>query len=211
MLSPMMGQSWPLKSAELLSNAPIAKVFYAAGFEEFQPSALDAVTDMIGEYFQRLVRTYSQYLNAPMIPAKEVNAEKQTFVRRYNFEEALLHTLDDSSIELEGLEAYVKDDLERMGHKLDVMYDRMKNHYQESLVSYAQISRTFADRNSDLPLIPVAGTDGVGAFNDGSDQFISGDFAEEIDEDFFGLRELGLEKEFGLGSSRCPIPPPPKP
>src|SRR4051812_36927252 len=35
-------------------------------------------------------------------------------------------------------------------------------------------------------------------FNDGSEQFVGGDFAEDIGEDFFGFKELGLDREFGL-------------
>lgn len=50
-----------------------------------------------------------------------------------------------------------------------------------------------------------AGVDGVGAFNDGSEQFVGGDFAEDIDEDFFGFKELGLDKEFGLASLSVPL------
>lgn len=50
-----------------------------------------------------------------------------------------------------------------------------------------------------------AGADGVGAFNDGSDQFVGGDFAEDLDEDFFGFRELGLAAEFGLESLSVPL------
>jgi transcriptional activator SPT7 len=50
-----------------------------------------------------------------------------------------------------------------------------------------------------------AGTDGVGAFNDGSEQFVSGDFAEEMNEDFFGFRELGLDKEFSMDNLSVPF------
>lgn len=50
-----------------------------------------------------------------------------------------------------------------------------------------------------------AGADGVGAFNDGSEQFVGGDFAEDLDEDFFGFRELGLAAEFGLESLSVPL------
>lgn len=50
-----------------------------------------------------------------------------------------------------------------------------------------------------------AGADGVGAFNDGSEQFVGGDFAEDLDEDFFGFRELGLAEEFGLESLSVPL------
>jgi transcriptional activator SPT7 len=49
------------------------------------------------------------------------------------------------------------------------------------------------------------GPDGAGAFNDGSDQFASGDFAEEMDEDFFGFRELGLADELGLTNLSVPF------
>jgi len=49
------------------------------------------------------------------------------------------------------------------------------------------------------------GADGVGAFNDDSEQFIGGDFAEDIGEDFFGFKELGLDREFGLASLSVPL------
>ena len=52
---------------------------------------------------------------------------------------------------------------------------------------------------------PNAGVDGAGAFHDGSEQFVGGDFAEDIDEDFFGFKELGLDKEFGLASLSVPL------
>jgi transcriptional activator SPT7 len=45
----------------------------------------------------------------------------------------------------------------------------------------------------------------VGAFNDGSEQFVGGDFAEDLDEDFFGFRELGLAAEFGLETLSVPL------
>lgn len=50
-----------------------------------------------------------------------------------------------------------------------------------------------------------AGADGVGAFNDGSEQFVGGDFADELGEDFFGFRELGLEDELGLDNLAVPF------
>lgn len=50
-----------------------------------------------------------------------------------------------------------------------------------------------------------AGADGAGAFVDGSDQFVGGDFAEDLDEDFFGFRELGLAQELGLESLSVPL------
>ena len=52
---------------------------------------------------------------------------------------------------------------------------------------------------------PGAGVDGAGAFHDGSEQFVGGDFAVDIDEDFFGFRELGLDREFGMASLNVPF------
>lgn len=42
-------------------------------------------------------------------------------------------------------------------------------------------------------------------FNDNSDQFMSGDFSNEIGEDFFGFKELGLDKEFSMLGSSIPL------
>ncbi|CCH41053.1 putative permease [Wickerhamomyces ciferrii] len=42
-------------------------------------------------------------------------------------------------------------------------------------------------------------------FNDNSDQFLSGDFSNEIGEDFFGFKELGLDKEFGMLGNSLPL------
>lgn len=35
--------------------------------------------------------------------------------------------------------------------------------------------------------------------------FVGGDFAEDIGDDFFGFKELGLDKEFGLSSLSVPL------
>ena len=45
----------------------------------------------------------------------------------------------------------------------------------------------------------------MGAFNDGSEQFVGGDFADELGEDFFGFRELGLADELGLDNLAVPF------
>ncbi len=43
----------------------VGKLFYHAGFEDFQPSALDAITDIAGDYLTNLVRTLGVYSEAP--------------------------------------------------------------------------------------------------------------------------------------------------
>jgi transcriptional activator SPT7 len=69
------------------------------------------------------------------------------------------------------------------------MHDRMRAHLADLL----------------RPALTDGSADGSAAFNDGSEQFVGGDFAEDIDEDFFGFKELGLDKEFGLASLSVPL------
>ncbi|KAI5961917.1 SPT7 [Candida pseudojiufengensis] len=42
-------------------------------------------------------------------------------------------------------------------------------------------------------------------FDDNSEQFITGDFSNDLGDDFFGFKELGLDKELNMLSSSIPI------
>ncbi|KAJ8607631.1 hypothetical protein MRB53_040150 [Persea americana] len=159
----------------------VGKIFYHAGFEDFQPSALESVTDLAQEYFIKLSDSMKMYHEQPRDNAGQ---------SRFTFEEQILHTLHENGTDLESLETYVKDDVERLGGKLGVVHERMKAHLADLL------RPALGDH---------AGADGVGAFNDGSDQFVGGDFAEDLDEDFFGFKELGLAEELGLESMSVPL------
>jgi transcriptional activator SPT7 len=118
----------------------IGKIFYHTGFEDFQPSALDAATDLAAEYFQKLTRTFMHYKEAPKIKSAteiiEERGEALGYQKRYSLEEALLHTLNENSMDIESLEGFVKDDVERLGQKLGVMHERMKGHLADLLVRY---------------------------------------------------------------------------
>ncbi|PTB69219.1 hypothetical protein BBK36DRAFT_1111984 [Trichoderma citrinoviride] len=166
----------------------IAKILYTTGFEELQPSAMDAFTSIAADYFQKLVRTFNVYREAEK---KSVQIGGQTVLQpRFTPEEVILHTLDENGHDVASLESYVKDDVDRLSSKLGALHDRMKSHLADLL----------------RPALSAdAGEDGAGAFNDGSDQFTSGDFAEDLGEDFFGFRALGLDKEMGLDFVSVPF------
>lgn len=54
----------------------VGKIFFHAGFEEFQPTAIDAVTDIAAEYMQKLAKALMVYAEAPQHERKftpEVN------------------------------------------------------------------------------------------------------------------------------------------
>lgn len=168
----------------------VAKIFYHAGFEELQPSALDVAADMAGDYFAKLIRTFNVYREAEKKDATGKWAERGAQCQpRFSQEEVILHTLNESGHTLEELEGYAKDDVDRLGSKLGVIHERMKSHLADLL----------------RPALNDAGPDGAGAFKDGSEQFVGGDFAEELGEDFFGFKALGLDQEFGLEMMSVPL------
>ncbi|KAI5957852.1 SPT7 [Candida theae] len=43
------------------------------------------------------------------------------------------------------------------------------------------------------------------SFADNSEQFVTGDFSNDLGDDFFGFKELGLDKEFNMLTSSIPI------
>jgi transcriptional activator SPT7 len=164
----------------------VGKIFYHAGFEEFQPSALEAITDIAAKFVQNLASSLNIYKETPKmksdLPILLPSGQTTSWTPRFTQEEAVLHALHANGVDLESLDTYVKEDVERLSHKLDGMRDRMRSYYAELL----------------RPAMDNVGADGAGAFNDGSEQFVGGDFAEDIGEDFFGFKELGLDREFGL-------------
>lgn len=153
----------------------IGKVFYHAGFEDFQESAMDAVTDIAADFFNKLTRTLMAY------------KEARTPYGSYAPDEILMHTLLENGIEIEALDSYVHDDCERLGSKLITINERMKGHL------------------TDLLRPALADTENPDATQEGMGHFISGDFSEDIGDDFFGFKELGLDKELGLSSLSVPL------
>jgi len=199
--------SWICRAALRRS---VGKLFYHAGFEEFQPSALDVVTDMAADYFSNLVHTITTYTETvpkvyQPIQSTSTTSTSTTTTKtqaltapiprplkpRFTLEESVLHTLESGGHDLEALSYYTTEEIDRLTKKLEAQHTRTRDYLAELL-------RPALDPT-------MVGQDGVGAFNDNSDQFVGGDFAEDIDEDFFGFRELGLDKEFGLAGLSVPL------
>lgn len=105
----------------------VGKIFYHAGFEDFQPSALDTMTDVANQYFTMLVEGFRGFREQP---------KKDSATARFTFEEQVLHSLHEQGVDLEALETYVKDDVERLGTKLGVVHDRMRSHLADLLVRF---------------------------------------------------------------------------
>ncbi|KAI5790658.1 hypothetical protein DFH27DRAFT_570801 [Peziza echinospora] len=173
----VVSQDGPVFSQTLCRAAlqrSIGKIFYHTGFEEFQPTAIEAVTDIAADYFQKLARTVMLYKESPA---------------GFSNQEIILHSLHENGVDLDAVESYIKDDIHRLGFRLDTIHERMKTHLTDLL----------------RPAFQDTSGDGSALFNDGSEQFVGGDFAEDIGDDFFGFKELGLDKEFGLDSLTVPL------
>lgn len=171
----------------------IGKICYHAGFEEFQPSALDALTDMAGDFFSRISTTLANYSNdtsftvpMPVTKGVETTIEQKPLMTK---EEMVLHSIHEMGMSPNEIDAYAREDAERTTNKLAMMHERMKGHLADLL----------------RPALTEDTTQGQGQFTDGGEQYVGGDFAEELDEDFFGFRELGLDKEFGMASLGVPF------
>ena len=193
----VMSDEGPLVAPEVTQAAlqrSIAKLCFHAGFEECQPSALDAFAELAGDFFMKLATSLAGYMEAPktavQVPSPgDAGKTKVVWKSRFSMEEIVLHSLQDKGCDLESLDAYVSEDIDRTGNRIATMHDRMKAHLADLL----------------RPALTDAGPDGSNAFNDGSEQFVGGDFAEELGEDFFGFKELGLDAEFGMGSLSVPL------
>ncbi|ODQ56574.1 hypothetical protein SAICODRAFT_87468 [Saitoella complicata NRRL Y-17804] len=154
----------------------IGKMLYEAGFEEYQPLALDAVTDIAADYLFRIGKVIRTYMDAPCS-------------RDFTDDEIIMHALQEGGVpDIEALESYIKDDVERRGIKLEETHKRAMNYLVK-----------------ELRPVGTEGTEGENQFKDNSEKFVSGDFAEELGDDFFGFRELGLDKEFGMFTLSVPL------
>ena len=181
---------WVCKAA---LQRTIGKICFHAGYEEFQPSALDALTDIAGEFFTRMCTSLASYHNEHGLTVPqpvESTAEAEVKMRPLmTNEEAVLHTLHESGLALNDLDSYAHEEIDRLSTKLATMHERMKAHLADLL----------------RPALTDDTAQGQGALADGGEQYTEGDFAEDLDEDFFGFRELGLDKEFGLSSLTVPF------
>ncbi|BEJ14424.1 hypothetical protein CspHIS471_0401910 [Cutaneotrichosporon sp. HIS471] len=107
------------------------------------------------------------------------------FKRNMKPEELVLHVLhENGQVQIQDLETHIKDDIERDSAKISEQQRKMRAAYAE------------------LTTAPVIEDDMLLA--DDGQMLQHGDFAEDLGEDFLGLRELGIDKEFGLSSLSVP-------
>ncbi|KAJ1306021.1 hypothetical protein OPQ81_010735 [Rhizoctonia solani] len=152
-------------------NRVSTTVLQHAGFEGSSQAALGVLQHVVADYLENVGRTFRFMVD--------------TFGKNMNNEQIILHALAEHGIsEVQELERYIKDDVERYGTRLQDLERKLTNAYDE---------QTEAGAMEDDEL-----------FDEENENLVMGGFAGELGEDFFGLRELGLDQEFGLTSLSIP-------
>lgn len=106
----------------------VGRLFYHAGFEDFHPSALEAMTDVASSFLTTMATSLTTYMQAP---------QTKLATGKFTAEEQVLHCLHENGIDLDTLETYVTEDVERLGSKLTQVHDRLRSHLADLLVSIA--------------------------------------------------------------------------
>ncbi|WVR05165.1 hypothetical protein IAU60_002177 [Kwoniella sp. DSM 27419] len=107
------------------------------------------------------------------------------FSNKMTAEEITLHALhENGQIATQDLESHLKDEVEREGAKVAEMQRKIRQAFKEAMTA------------------PVIQDDMM--FGNDGEMLVDGNFADELGEDFLGLRDLGIDKEFGLSSLTVP-------
>ncbi|CEP17453.1 hypothetical protein [Parasitella parasitica] len=162
------------EAAQQMMQRTIIQLLTHAGFEGVQGGPLNVMTELMSEYFSNITKTVKSYCD--------------THGHDMTGEEILLHSLCENGVDqLEDLESYVTDDVEKYGHRLRDVRRRLESTYQD-LVTGATEETLHSE--SDL-------------FED-DDAFTTGLFGDELGQDFFGFKEIGLDQEYHTNSLQIP-------
>ncbi|KAI8066805.1 hypothetical protein BC940DRAFT_257389 [Gongronella butleri] len=151
------------------------KLLAHAGFEGVQANALRVINDVAVDYISNMGKVLRAYMD--------------DYSTKMSSEEILLHTLYENGVtQLTQLDTYIHDDVERYGYRLDDVHRRLQSSYQD-LVNGSAEENTAVDED---------------AIFQEDDTFVTGLFGEDLGEDYFGFKDLGLDQELGLHSSSIP-------
>ncbi|RUS30725.1 hypothetical protein BC938DRAFT_479038 [Jimgerdemannia flammicorona] len=152
----------------------VAKMLAHAGFEGAQASAAHVVTEVAVDYMMNLGKSLRVYMD--------------NYNKGMSAEEIVLHTLYENGVNNIGeLESYVRDEIERYGTKLGDIHRRLDATHHDIVHGPAEGQAVDDD-----------------ALFAEEDVFANGSFGEDLGEDFFGFKELGLDKEFSLETLSVP-------
>ena len=149
------------------------------GFEGSQRAAANVLADVASEYIMNLGRTLRLY--------------SDQFAHEMSVEEIILHALfENGGMDVRNMESYVVDDVIRYGIKMSDLLRKLQSSYKETL------------NNANVTMEDEAyfAENAQGS----NDQIMSGGCAQDMGDDFFGFKEMGLDKELGIDMSQLVVP-----
>lgn len=155
----------------------VAKLAMHQGFEFCEMSALDSLQEITADFMGKLGRTLCMYLQE----SEDIRMDSEDMVKS---------TLLDNGVgDVKAIDNYIRDNIDRFGTKIRDLKRNMTTYMGDLLRPITSLANEFTDKQ----------------FTDNSEQFLSGDFSTELGDDFFGFKELGLDREFGLLSNAVPF------
>ncbi|KAI9478715.1 MAG: hypothetical protein EXX96DRAFT_505382 [Benjaminiella poitrasii] len=162
------------ESGHQMSQKVLSKLLTHAGFESAKMGALNVLTDIMINYLTNIGKTMRSYWDR--------------YSHKMEGDEMLIHSLYENGIlDISEIESYVHDNVERNVHRLDDLHRKLQTSYQDLLSG-----------SNERPAIEEDEL-----LND-DETFITGIFGEDIGEDYFGFKDLGLDQEYNLDNLSIP-------
>ncbi|KAG9050026.1 Transcriptional activator spt7 [Tulasnella sp. UAMH 9824] len=140
-----------------------------AGFEGASKAALNVLTAAAADYMMNLGKTLRLY------------ADKHG--QQMTPEEIILHTLfENGTMEVQELERYIKEDVERYGNKITELEKKLSQAYREVEIG---------------PIDDALASD--------RDALVAGGWGDDLGIDMLGFKEMGLEAELGITAGAIPM------
>ncbi|EST09420.1 Bromodomain transcription factor [Kalmanozyma brasiliensis GHG001] len=137
-----------------------------AGFEGGHRVAVDVLTDALTDFLGSLGRMLRTYADR--------------YAHTLSAEEMILHTLQESAgASVASLENYIRNDVERYGAKMGELLRKLRVGYRDQF-----------ERSTERGVV-----EDEALFAGDGEALVAGGWAEELGDDFFGFRELGLDRE----------------
>ncbi|PLW38984.1 hypothetical protein PCASD_08451 [Puccinia coronata f. sp. avenae] len=152
----------------------ISMMIAHVGFDASHTGALHCLTEIAIQYLCNIGRTLHFFADR--------------FSPMLSASEMIYQTLRANGVGgLDELESYVKDDVDKYGNKLSDLLRKLQAGYGNGLAGTA--AKVIGDEDF---------------FSRDGEALMTGEFTTELGEDFFGLRDIGLDSELGLSSLRIP-------
>ncbi|VEU23001.1 DEKNAAC104269 [Brettanomyces naardenensis] len=171
----------PQVAAQCLKKS-VSAILMANGFESTNPFCVSMVTQIAEEYFGNLAKSLKLHMESNSINKLPIKGDSPISLKDIIFMALGENGVDKPDV----IYTYYREYLTKKNKKLKDLKEALEGFLKDLLRPGLQdLTET--------------------QFNDNSEQFLTGEFSDELGEDFFGFRELGLDREFGMLTSSVPL------